>query len=253
MDDFVFCGKSIADFGATAAFGAAMKIGAKIARSDYSLPGGGVVEIGEPSYKATQRAVTITPRDGVEASPAWRRAILGWLQAQRGEMTVLNDPDVSFVASFDAEGTYGTQGWPLGEIKINMTLQPMCYATQETVTIRETEGGAASIPVEAHSALSMPVCLALERTSGTITAATIAAGGHTLSLAGLSLGAGQRLVYDAGRILGDPARLTVAGKLDFSGVRQWALLTVPPSGFVTVRVTGGEARCVLMLRGRWPA
>lgn len=253
MDDFIFCGKSIADFGATAAFGNSMKIGAKIARSDYSLPCGGVVEIGEPSYKATQRAVSITPRDGVEASPAWRRAILGWLQARRGELIVLNDPDVFWIASFDTEGTYGTQGWPLGEIKLNATLQPICYAVREMTTIRETDGGAASIPAEADSAVSMPVCLALERMSGTITAVTVAAGGRKLSLTDLSLGAGQRLVYDAGRIMGDQARLTIAGEIDFSCVQQWALLTVPPSGFVTVRVTGGEARCTLILRGRWPS
>ena len=255
MDDFIFRGRSIKDFGAVAAFGASMKTGAKIKRSEYELPGGGSVLIGEAAYQPTQRAVTITPADGVEATPRWRRALLGWLQSGRGEMIVLNDPDVLRLAQFDSDGTFGTQGWPLGELKLTLTLQPLAYNVLETSASQETSAGVARVPVTVDSAMRMPLRVILAATSGTITTATIAAGGEALELADLRLAAGQRLCYDAGQYLGDAASLSIDDEITFAPVAngRWARLTALPQDVARVQVTGGEARVTVIARGRWPA
>lgn len=253
MDDFIFRGRDIADFGAVAAFGAAMKTGAKIERSEYDLPGGGSVIIGEDSYKPTTRQVVIMPADGVDADAAWARRILSWLMAGRGELIVHNDPDVVRLAQFDSEATYGTQDWPLGALKLTMTLQPLAYARRAWEGKADTVSGAASLTIAASSAMEMPLAIEVTAKSGVITACEMRAGGHVLAMSGLSVQPGQTILYDAGQRLSDLMTLTAGGAAAFSRVTAWARLAAWPGDSVSVRLTGGEGRVHVACRGRYPS
>ena len=253
MDDFTFRGQALELFGATAAFGDSMRIGAKIDRHEYELPGGGSVIIGEATYKTTARQVTIVPAPGVEPTPQWRRRILSWLQGGRGEMIVHNDPEVMRIAQFDTDGTWGTRGWPDGQIQLTMTLQPLAYAARETILAADTTDGVAQIMVSAPSALPMGVCAAITCVSGTITDAEMDVGGKRLALTGLSLAAGGVIHYDAGQTLCDAASLEVAGEDGYAYVSAWAQLTAAQGDTLSVTLTGGEGRVALLCRGRWPA
>ena len=255
MDNFTFRGKRIEEFGASAAFGKSMRIGAKIRRQEYALPRGGSVEIGEPVYESTQRAVTITPMDGITADETWRRKILAWLQGGRGEMIVHNDPRVMRMAQFDSDGTWGDAGWPFGELSLTMTLQPLAYAAQEAQQSAATAGGSCRLLLMCESALEIPVHAIIRPKSGVIQSAAITAGGKTLVLNGMSAAPGTVIEYDCGEYLGDVPSLKVGGALDFSPVAsgRWAELYAFPDEPVSVTVTGGEADVVLIGRGRWPA
>lgn len=253
MDDFIFRGRDIAEFGAVAAFGNAMKTGAKIARGEYSLPGGGSVIIGGETYAATQRQVVIMPADGVSADAAWAREILDWLMAGRGEMILHNDRDVVRIAQFDSEATYGTGSWPEGALTLNMTLQPLAYDATPTSVGADTAGGAASLTVRAGGEMELPLRVDIRASGGTITGATIVSGGQTVQLAGLSVPAGQKIIYNAGQILGDVMTLTAAGAAAWASVKKWARLTARSGGKITVAVTGAEAAVSVTVRGRYPA
>ena len=253
MDDFIFRGRDIAEFSAVAAFGAAMKTGAKIARGEYSLPGGGSVIIGGETYAATQRQVVIMPADGANADAAWAREILAWLMAGRGELVVHNDPDVVRIAQFDTEATYGTGSWPEGALTLNMTLQPLAYDATPTSAQADTEGGTASLTVRAGGEMELPLRVVIRAEGGTITGATIVSGGQTVRLAGLSVPAGQKIIYDAGQILGDVMTLTAAGAAAWASVKTWARLAARSGETVSVSVTGAEATVSVTVRGRYPA
>lgn len=253
MDDFIFRGRDIAEFGAVAAFGSAMKTGAKITRSEYGLPGGGSVIIGGETYAATQRQVVIMPADGVSADADWARAILAWLMAGRGEMTVHNDPDVVRIAQFDSEATYGTGSWPEGALTLAMTLQPLAYDATPTSAGADTSGKKASLAVHAGGEMEMPLRVVIRAKGGTLTGATIAAGGGTVELAGLSVASGQKIIYDAGQILGDVMTLSAAGAAAWASVKKWARLAVKSGETVSVSVTGAEATVSVTVRGRYPA
>lgn len=252
MDDFVFRGRDIAQFHATAAFGAAMKTGAKITRSAYELPGGGSVVIGEDSYAPTAREVTILP-EGVTADAAWARDILDWLMAGRGEFTLLSDPDVMRIAEFDGEATYGEQIYPGGAIKLTMTLQPLAYDAHPTQTSASTQGGIALLPVKAGGEMEMPLRVEIACTSGTITAVDMTAGVQSVHLEGLNVVPGQTIVYDAGQLLGDVMTMRAAGAACWHCVRRWARLAARRGESVTVTLTGGEATVTVCVRGRYPA
>ena len=253
MDDFIFRGRDIAEFSAVAAFGAAMKTGAKITRGEYSLPGGGSVIIGGETYAATQRQVVIMPADGVSADAAWAREILAWLMAGRGELVVHNDPDVVRIAQFDSEATYGTGSWTEGALTLNMPLQPLAYDATPTTVGADTEGGAVSLTVRAGGEMELPLRVHIRAKGGTITGATIVSGGQTVRLAGLSVPAGQKIIYDAGQILGDVMTLTAAGAAAWASVKTWARLAARSGEKVTVAVTGAEATVSVTVRGRYPA
>lgn len=253
MDDFSFMGKELSAFGAEAAFGASMRIGAKVRRSEYALPGGGSVIIGEDAYETTQRQVTIIPAPGVEPTSGWRRDILGWLQSGRGEMIVHNDPDVMRIAQFDQDGTWGTQGWPDGEIALTMTLQPLCYARRATVQLAESVDRGARIVIGAPSALPMPMKIRAEVISGAVSTLTLQAGDDVLSLEGMQLAAGQAVEYDAGSLIGDVMSLRIADGAGYACVSRWAKLTAMPGTVLSAQATGGEIRLTAICRGRWPA
>lgn len=254
MDNFSFRGQRIEQFGAVAAFGKSMRIGAKIRRQEYALPRGGSVEIGEPVHEITQRTVTITPMDGVTADETWRRKILSWLQGGRGEMIVHNDPRVMRIAQFDADGTWGDQGWPFGELTLTMTLQPLAYAAQESQASGATKGGSCRLLLMCESALEIPVHAIIRAKSGVITDVSITAGGKTLILSGMSGTTGTVIEYDCGAFLGNVPSLKIGGALDFSPVAsgRWAELYAFPDEPVEIVVAGGEADVVLIGRGRWP-
>jgi len=253
MDDFSFMGKELSAFGAEAAFGASMRIGAKVKRSEYELPGGGSIIIGEDTFEPTQRQVTIIPADGVEPTPGWRRDILGWLQGGRGELFVHNDPDVMRIAQFDQDGTWGTQGWPDGSIALTMTLQPLCYARRATVQQTESVDRGASVAISAASALPMPLKIRAEAISGTVSALTLQAGGEVLALEGMQLAAGQAVEYDAGSLIGDVMSLRIADGAGYAYVKRWAKLTAMPGTVLSAQTVGGEIRLTAICRGRWTA
>lgn len=251
MDDFSFRGYDLSRFGAEAAFGESMRCGTKISRGEYALPGGGSVIIGADEYAPVQRQVTIIPTQG-EATPAWRRRILAWLQGGRGEMVVHNDPDVMRMVQFDGESTLDNKAWPRGAIVTTMTLRPLAYDRLPTKLTAQTSGGAVSVPVKAPSALPMPLAVSVEVTSGTVTGVRIAAGGKTLILEGMSLGVGAVLEYDAGQTLDDPASLKANGSAAYFSVKKWADLSVMPNDAVVVTLTGGQGSVSVRVRGRWP-
>ena len=253
MDDFIFRGRDIAEFGAVAAFGASMKTGAKVKRSEYDLPGGGSVIVGGEAYAATQRTVTIMPADGVTADAAWARDILSWLMAGRGEFVLHSDPDVCRIAQFDSEATYGTSAWPEGALQLTMTLQPLAYARAPEAKSADTEGGEATVTVSAQSAMEMPLRVVVRATGGPVTGGEIACGSETVALAGLALESGQELVYDAGQRLGDLMQLSAAGAAAWAHVTRWARLAATPGQKVTVRLTGGDGHVTVSARGRFPA
>lgn len=253
MDDFVFRGRDIAQFGATAAFGSTTKMGAKIARSEYDLPGGGSIIIGGETYQPTSREVTILPLEGVIGDAAWARAILSWLCAGRGELIVLGDPDVVRLAQFDGEATYGPGIWPLGGLRLTMTLQPLAYAATPTTASGLTDGGAISLSVAAGCAMQMPVLLKVTGRSGTITAMTVTGGGHRLALTGFALKPDDVIRYDAGQRLGDVMELTIGGEPGWSAVTHWDRVAIADGEPLAVSVTGGEASVALSVRARFPA
>lgn len=257
MDDFRFRGRHVSEFGAVAAFGDSMRFGGKAKRGEYALPGGGSVLIGEDEWQPTQRSVVLLPADGAEADGRWRRRLCAWLQGGRGEMIVDNDPDVILIAQFDQDGTFEHRGWPAGSLVLNMTLQPLAYdvlCTQRTVRANAGQEAAASLDLDCP--LSVPLCVTVKPTSGTITRVRIACGHAAVDLPHLSLKKGQMLEYDAGEYLGDPTDLRVDGVTDFSPAQggSWARLTFDPSGgVVRVLVTGGAADVTISARGRYPA
>lgn len=255
MDDFTFRGRHISEFGAVAAFGDAMRTGAKVRRGEYALPGGGTVEIGEGTWQPTTRQVSITPADGVSADDRWRRRLLTWLQAGRGELVVDNDPSVLRIAQFDADGTYGVQGWPLGVLTLQMTLQPLAYDVLPTQAAAKTVGGEAALALEMGEGLETPLRIHIRCTSGTITRAEISAGGKTLILGAPTLESGSVIEYDAGEFLGDAVSLRKDGVLTFAPVAggRWARLACAPGELIRVSVTGGEAQVTATARGRYPA
>lgn len=255
MDDFIFKGRDIAEFGAVAAFGESMRIGGKIMPRAYTLPGGGSVEIGEAVHQATQRTVTLTPSDGVDGSVAWARRLLGWLQSGRGEMIVKHDPEIMRIAEFGAEGTYGTRNWPLGGVQTTMTLQPLAYSVREASFRADTSGGELTAALNAESAYPMPLRIGLTVTGGTVERVRMTAGGQTLELEGMALGAGQTLLYDAGQLLGDAPKVEIDGALTFAPLcsGRWARLAIAPDEAVSISATGGEARVTVSGRGRWPS
>lgn len=257
MDDFRFRGKHICAFGAVAAFGDSMRYGGKVRRGEYTLPGGGSVLIGEDEWQPTSRSVVLMPADGIEADGAWRREIAGWLQGGRGEMIVDNDPDVILIASFDADGTFETRSWPSGCLVMNMTLQPLAYASLETQhTVHATSGTEVVTSLDLSSAKDVPLRILIKPTSGTITRACITVGSAVLDLPNLALTNGQILEYDAGTFLGDPAKLSVDGAVDFSPAQggSWARLMLDPeSGVISILLEGGAADVTISARGRWPA
>lgn len=257
MDDFIFRGRHIREFGAVAAFGESMKTGGKVKRGEYALPGGGSVLLGEDEWQTTTRSVTITPEDGRVADGLWRREVLAWLQAGRGELVVESDPDVLLIASFDAEGTYEHRSWPAGCLTLTMTLQPLAYAVMETQRTQHVAAGTeTAIGFDLPGALPAPLRVTLRATAGTITRAQIATGGGALDLPNLHLASGHVLTYDGGTFLGDPTALTLDGTVDFSPVQggRWARLSCPAGGGVLrVTLTGGEADVIVSARGRWPA
>lgn len=255
MDDFTFRGRHISEFGAVAAFGSAMRTGAKVRRGEYSLPGGGTVEIGEGTWQQTVRQVSITPADGVHADERWRRRLLTWLQAGRGEMIVDNDPSVLRIAQFDQDGTYGTQGWPLGVLTLQMTLHPLSYDALPTQASARTVGGEAALALDMGEGLETPLQVAIRCTSGTITRAEICTGGKRLILGAPALQAGSVIEYDAGEFLHSAASIKKNGVLTFAPVEggRWARLACAPGELITVTVEGGEAQVTVTARGRYPA
>lgn len=253
LDDFTFRGEHIRAYSAHAAFGERMLFGADITRSEYALPGGGMLEIGEAAYQPVTRHVTFIPADGTEANAAWRRRLVSFLQAERGQMIVDNDPHIMRLAQFDKLGTWDTAGWPEGEMEMTMTLQPLAYSVLPAQVSGTTQGGQLTLAAAAQSALPMPLAISVTPKSGTATRIEVTAQGQTLILAGMQLTPGHTLTYDAGQMLGDVSRLEIDGRVDFSPVAQWKRLLCPHSGVVEIRVTGAEAQATVTTRGRWPA
>lgn len=255
MDDFTFRGRHISEFGASAAFGEAMRTGAKIRRGEYALPGGGTVEIGEGTWQPTTRQVFITPADGVNADERWRRRLLTWLQAGRGELVAESDPDVLRIAQFDADGTYGTQGRPLGVLALQMTLQPLSYDVLPVQASARTVGGEAALSLDMGEGLDTPLRVAIRCTSGAITRAEICSGGKRLILGAPALDSGSVIEYDAGEFLHSAASIKKDGVLTFAPISsgRWARLACRPGELITVTVEGGEAQVTVTARGRYPA
>lgn len=253
MDDFIFRGRDIAEFGAVAAFGDSMVTGSAIQRSEYDLPGGGSLIAGEPAYKPITRTVVIMPADGVNADDAWARRIISWLTSGRGRLTVKHSPDTYRIAQFDDAPTYGAKVWPLGGIQIKCRMQALCHAARVSSFSAATSGGKASIAAMYATALPAPLRMEISPRNGTITGAQITAGGRTLHLGGLRLTSGQTLAYFAGDShQGEAASLTIDGASGFGAAEAWAQLLVPPGSAIGISVTGGEADATATLRGRWP-
>ena len=255
MDDFTYRGRDIREFGASAAFGASMSVGLRVARGGYTLPGGGTILLGRESYSPTQRSVTIIPADGVCADERWRRNLLAWLQGGMGEMIVHNDPEVMRIVSFDSDGTSGVRDWPDGALVMTMTLEPLAYDVRMAQVSAATSAGEATLIMPAQTGLAAPIRIGLRVTGGTVTAAEIRAGGRELLLSGMRLRSGQLLTYDSGMLLGDPVDLQIDGGTTFAPLLEgrWARLFAKQGEAVTVSLTGGEAMVSLACRGWWPA
>ena len=253
MDDFLFRGRDIAQFGAVAAFGDSMTVGTAIRRSEYELPGGGSLLIGEDAYGPITRTVTVMPADGVTADGAWVRRILAWLTAGRGKLTVKHSPDTYRMAQFDDAGTYGTRAWPLGALQLTCTMQGLAHAAQESRFLAGTQGGQASLTARFDTALPAPARVTLTPTSGTVTKAVLQARGKTLVLEGLNLPAGKTLCYFAGDPLqGEAAFLTAGGEDAYALCTHWAQLSLDSGDVLSVALTGGQGQAALAVRGRWP-
>lgn len=252
LDDFIFDGKDIETFGATAAFGQESTWGSGVERMAYELAGGGEIIFDDPQYTAITRSVTITPRDGVTDTPAWRRAIIGWLMRRQGRLILKREMDVYRMARFDDAPTVGSKAWPFGAITIKCRMAGLSHAVRPWSTSAATSGGAASIALTYPTGLAAPLGVTIACTSGTITAATIGDGARTLALGGLALTGGQEIVYRAGDgTQGEMASLTIAGAAGFGNVTRWAQLMGAPGGTLTIRLTGGEASLKVSARGRW--
>lgn len=253
MDNFTFRGRDIAEFGAVAAFGESMRTGAKIQRSEYEMPGGGSVEIGEAAYRSTQRTVTITPADGMSATPAWRRSILSWLQGGRGALVEHGDPEVYRIAQFDTDGSYDWRTWPQGMLQLQMTLQPYAYAQRMTRASGATQDGECALGLRMETGIPAPLTIDIEAAGGTLTGLEIECGGETLALSGLSIPEGGVLSYTAGEADGSGAAVTEDGLLTFEHVTRWALLKARGAAQIRVHTEGCEANITARARCRYPA
>lgn len=251
-DDFVFRGASCQALEAHAFFGESSTLGATISRNLYELPGGDMVEIGEPSYKTTTRSVTIAPVDGVEADEAWCRRVLTQLCGGRGELVLERDPLHVYVASFDKAATLDNKAWPDGCLRLNMTVYGLLTDLRPTRITGKTAGGKCELRASFSSGESAPLTLELAVTSGTVTAAEIAVGGQKQLLYGLSAGAGTVIRYVSGGS-GLRSELTVGGVVNFGVAKNWARLRVRSGDKIAVTLTGGEASVTAILTGRWVA
>ena len=254
LDDFIFCGRDIAEFGACAAFGESMTTGTEIDRMAYGLPGGGSVILGAPSKKAITRNVVIMPADGVTGDEKWVRRVTHFLMQGRGPLVLKHDPDVFRLAEFNAAPTYGAKIWPGGGLQMRMTLGPMAFAQGESRATGSTDGGEAALRLLMDTAERAPLHVTITCTSGTITAASLTANGQTLSLEGMSLLAGESVsVRCADMLLGELAEVRMGEAMRFELVSAWAQLEAGNGEEIRVRVTGGEASIRISARARYYA
>jgi len=253
MDGFTFRGVHVSAYGAVAALGDSMHIGAKIERSEYEMPDGSMVEIGEAAQLPTTRVLRLTPQDGEEATPQWRRRLLTWLQGGRGELIFDNDPDVVRIASFDTSGTYEWRSWPMGMVQLTMTLQPYARSRTRTRAAAVTSGGEAALELAMETALCAPITIEATAQGGTMTALEAVCGDQVLRIEGMSVPEGGTLVYCAGEPgIEDAAVIEQDGTLSFAHVTRWARLLARGETAVTVRVSGSEAAVTVSACCRWP-
>lgn len=254
LDDFIFCGRDIAELGACAAFGDSMTAGTEVDRMAYDLPGGGSIIMGYGTRRAIVRNVAIMPRDGVAGDAAWVRQVTRWLMQGRGRLVVKHDPDVFRLAQFDAAATYGAKIWPTGGLQMRMTLLPMAFAQAAAHAQGRTQSGKIELRLAMDTAERAPLETEIVCASGTITAAEITAGGRTLALSGFNLTAGTRVrVRCADTLLGELAEVRVGDALRFDAVKTWAQLDAANGEAIGIAVTGGEAEVRIAARGRFYA
>ena len=253
-DSFVFRGQHTSAFGALAFFGEGYTLGAKIRRSEYPLPGGGVVEIGEESYGTITRTVELIPADGAEDTPSWRRRLLGWLQGGRGDLILDEDPEVILTASFDQEGTGGLKVSPLGGVQLKATIWSLARSAVPVLRSETTVDHQLSLTWKGTGIVPAPVTAHILPTDGTLTSAriTVERDGKDPKIfdcAGLSLTEDQELTYRAGDGQ-TPSAVLENGTLTFAHVRRWAHLAVLPGDRVTLETAGSEVRMDIEARER---
>ena len=249
-DDFTFRGRHISAFGANAFMGEGFATGAKISRNEYALPRGGSVIIGDASVGPITRQIEIVPWDDVEADGEWRRRVLSWLMAGRGDLVMDIDPDAVLTAQFDLESTGGTKVSPLGGLQVKATIQGVARRAHDAVLAGVTDGGVVTLTWQDDSPLPSPLTAVITPVSGTVTAVQIRVGDSILRLSSLSLTSARALTYRSED--GDvPSAVYEGSTLTFDHVQRWAQLRVSPGDTVEVTVSGAEATVELRARARW--
>ena len=252
-DNFVFRGVSCEEMGADAFWGESYTVGAQIKRGAYALPLGGSVMIGDDVPESTARQIVLVPAAGVGDTPEWRRALLTWLQGERGEMVFRQDPETVRLARFDKSGSGGRKiDAALGGIQLQMTLEPYARTRQESGASGTTSSRALTLMMPAETGVPAPLRVVLT-SRGTLTAAAVSCGGKTLRLTGMSLGSGKSLEYYAGDPHGTPASLKINGQASYAPLAsgQWAILKASRGDEITIETTGAEADVHVYARGWW--
>lgn len=249
MDDFRFCGQSIAVFHAHAFFGKTTSISGGTTRSQYDVGNEEPLILSEKRSKAFQRQITIIPEEGVVATDEWQRAIINWLCDQRGQLILLRDSAHYRLAQFDGEAKFSRASWPHGALEITATMGTGVYSTSETAkSILVGTGG--SSPVYFSTGEARPFRISIVPNSGAIYTVAISANGKSVVLSGMY--AQNSIIVDQAS---ERASVTVDGYSTFRNVTRWEKLVINSGDTVSITISGsaGTSTATVYVRGRWHA
>lgn len=252
MDDFIYCGHALTEFGAHAFFGQTTAIGGTVARAQYDAGGDELIDYGEAKMKTFTRTLTIIPAEGVRASDAWQERICRWLRAGgRDPLTLLRAPDTYRLAQFDSEIRFTRKSWPHGALETSVTLSGCAYASAESaVTFSAGTSGSGKLIYETGEARPLRVTIA-PGSGSVISAATVTAGGRRVRLSGLAVSSALVIDQAAQQI-----SVTADGTNAFPKVTAWDELRISSGEKVSAALSyssGGAATVTAAARGRWPA
>lgn len=254
FDNFTFFGRHVTEYGYNYAESASRILRGRVARNEYTIGGesGTALYEGERYEPFTRSGVLYPARDhtSVADNPDMVHALLAWLTQGRGELIYDRAPSVYRLAQCDEAVEHTWEGWPLGAIRVTMTLQPFAYSVRETYA-NGSIAADGEILLALDTDVPAPLRVAITPDDGaTITGATISAEGRRIELQGLDVRTGKQLVVDCER----PIRAAVDGTSVMSCVTFFERLRLSGPGAVGVELTygaGGGARVQVAARGRF--
>lgn len=251
MDDFIFCGRALADFRAHAFFGKSTTIAGAVTRSQYDAGGEELMDLDEAHEETFPVSMTIVPMKGERATEQWQQRIIRWLRGARGYLILERNPEVCRLAQFDGEIRFTRASWPHGALELSATMSGGLYASREA-EVTFACGSEVSGALHFLTGQWRPVRITIEPTSGSvITGATITIDGRVVEIDGVS--ASELLMIDQAA---QCVSVTADGESAFAQVTAWDRLMIESGTQIDVQLrygSGASANVTVAARGRWSA